>query len=244
MKFTTVKRLYYSQVRAIIRGSRYDLRQQTFDRVCYAYLLFRCTHIFIMFWTDFRYPVYYVDYYAEFGHRYPTEFNSIIAFVITMAVIFGTFAQRLLYTTPTHSLGWQLIADMVVRNIDIYHHCYVGFDNVENRHVTYSHSDLHEHHSYQWRQSPSPSTKCCDASWWQRLLFGKNSWFHQARARHVTWWWLDHVDKERLMRHKLRYFPYLSLESRTWLLLTLDVIDLFEYPLFLSVYSELCFNEC
>src|SRR5699024_8799507 len=82
-------RIYHNQIEQIIKNSKFNRYYRTFDIACYAYLFIRMLNHLAVFITNGQYEYWKFDYYSAYGIRYPREYNSILAIIITNALLFG-----------------------------------------------------------------------------------------------------------------------------------------------------------
>lgn len=204
-------RLFHHQTSQRIRVTPSYRFWRAFNLSLTVWLFTRVLNHLGMFLSNFAYPFWRFDYFAAYGYYFPREYNLILAIIIGNALLFGIFSQALLFYSSPDCLAWQLINDLVLVNFDIYLACTASKGSIK--------------------------AKRCKNT--ENIAFLERiNIFVKLKRFFKQWWLLENVNLNQMMATSLKFLPNLNLNSRIWLCLTLDGIELY-YPLFILIYSKL-----
>lgn len=207
LNLRTLPRGYYQEIKDLFLSSRQRAPQRICDLILFLGLAFRFANHLVMFYGNFSYELWRFDYLAAFGYRYPNDYNLVLCFILFIVIIFGSIAQSMMYFSSTELLALKLYYDIIVRNTDIYLDCIRNQDDVAHRRKIREQRLSRKFEQFGIpRKAVQPFSSC-----WARL---------------AVWFYMEHIDTNILMKNRLKYVPNLSVNSRTWLLLGLDILEI------------------
>lgn len=214
-------RLFYYQIKQIINVTPSHRFLRAFDLSITVWLFFRSLNHLAMFLSNFEYEFWRFDYFAAYGYYFPKDYNLILEIIIVDALLFGIFSQYLLCYSSPDCMAWKFLNDLVLVNVDIYLNC------------TTSEQIIKAKRSKEKGNIADSRYKLKRVSFLKRInIFAKFKRFFNK------WWFLKNVNLDQMMQTNLKFLPNLNLNSRVWLCLALDVIELY-FPLFVLTYSKL-----
>lgn len=212
-------RLFYNQIKQIINATPSHRFFRAIDLSITVWLFFRSLNHLAMFFSNFEYDFWRYDYAAAYGYYFPKDYNLILEIIIVDALLFGILSQYLLCYSSPDCMAWRLLNELVLVNVDIYLNCTTSDKITKAK-----------------RSKGNIAHSRCKL---KRVSFLKKiNIFAKFKRFFNKWWFLKNVNLDQMMQTNLKFLPNLNLNSRVWICLTLDVLELY-YPPFVLTYSKL-----
>lgn len=216
-----LSRNLYKEVLDIVVNFEKKHFRRVFDLGLFAFELFRFSlHLYMFYWNFNVFQWWRYDYLAVTGFNYPANYNMVLCFIFFMIMLFGTVSQTHIYFSCTETLALQFFYDIVVRQTDIYLDCIKDEQKVKHLKMI------------KQRRFKEKLKKVC---FFFRVFVPRRivALICKYASSVSIWWNMEFVRLDMLMKQKLKYVPTLSLQSRTRLLVFLDLVETFynKFPL-------------